>query len=90
MLGMEAVQEVKPQGKVATVISVPFRAGRSQFATMKKSVENAISSASRLEEGVAEKKPSIIEALAVHVKMYECIDTCPACRLLSSSETVLL
>ena len=66
MLGMEAVQEVKPQGKVAAVISAPFRAERSQFAAMKKSVENAISSISRLEDRAAEKKPSIKEALAVH------------------------
>ena len=33
---------------------------------MKKSVENAISSISRLEDRAAEKKPSIKEALAVH------------------------
>ena len=66
MLGKEATQEVKPQGKLAAVISAPFHAERSHFAAMKKSVENAIGSISRLEDRAAEKKPSIKEALAVH------------------------
>ena len=71
MLGKEATQEVKPQGKLAAVISAPFRAERSQFAAMKKSVENTISSISRLEDRAAERKPSIKEALAVHGEKVE-------------------
>ena len=66
MLGREAIQEVKPPGKLAAVISAPFRAERSHFANMKKSVEKAIGAMSRLEERAAEKKPSIREALETH------------------------
>lgn len=66
MLGRETAQEAKQSGKLAAVISAPFRAERSHFATIKKSVEKAIGAMNRLEERAAEKKPSIREALATH------------------------
>ena len=68
MLGRETAQEVKQPGKLAAVISAPFRAERSHFANIKKSVEKAIGAMNRLEEREAEKKPSIREALATHTK----------------------
>lgn len=63
MLGREAAQEVKQPGKLAAVISAPFRAERSHFAAMKKSVEAAISNLSRLEERA---KPSIQKTIQTH------------------------
>lgn len=63
MLGKEAMQEIKPPGKLAAVISAPFRAERSHFAAMKKSVEAAISNLSRLEERA---KPSIQKTIQTH------------------------
>lgn len=66
MLGMEAVQEAKQPGKLAAVISAPFRAERSHFASMKSHVEKSLNTLARLEEQAAEKKPSIREALATH------------------------
>lgn len=66
MLGRETVQEVKQTGKLAAVISAPFRAERSCFAAMKQSADKALGAISRLEERATEKKPSIREALATH------------------------
>lgn len=66
MLGKESIQKAQPPGKVAAVISAPFRAERSHLADMKKSVEKAIGSMIRLEERAAEKKPSIRDALNTH------------------------
>jgi len=66
MLGKEALQEVKQPGKLAAVISYPFRAERSCFAAIKQGADKALSAISRLEEQAAEKKPSIRETLATH------------------------
>ena len=66
MLGREALQEVKQPGKLAAVISAPFRAERSCFAAMKQNADKALGAISRLEERAAEKKPSIRETLATH------------------------
>lgn len=66
MLGREALQENKQPGKLAAVISAPFRVERSCFAAMKKSADKALGAISRLEERAAEKKPSIRETLAAH------------------------
>lgn len=66
MLGKESIQKAQPPGKMAAVISAPFRAERSHLADMKKSVEKAIGAMIRLEERAAEKKPSIREALNTH------------------------
>lgn len=66
MLGREAAQEVKQPGKLAAVISAPFRAERSHFSSMKSHVEKSLNTLARLEERVAEKNPSIREALATH------------------------
>ena len=66
MLGREALQEAKQPGKLAAGISAPFRAERSCFAAMKRSVDKAIGAMSRLEERAAEKKSSIRETLATH------------------------
>lgn len=66
MLGREAAQEVKQPGKLAAVISSPFRAERSHFSSMKSHVEKSLNTLARLEERAAEKKPSIREALATH------------------------
>ena len=66
MLGKESIQKAPPPGKMAAVISAPFRAERSHLADMKKGVEKAIGAMIRLEERAAEKKPSIREALNTH------------------------
>ncbi|CUX24599.1 hypothetical protein BN3590_00397 [Clostridium sp. C105KSO15] len=66
MLGKESIQKAQPPGKMAAVISAPFRAERSHLADMKKSVEKAIGTMIRLEERAAEKKPSIQEAISTH------------------------
>ncbi|MBY9077753.1 hypothetical protein KIH86_05395 [Paenibacillus sp. HN-1] len=66
MLGREALQEVKQPGKLAAVISAPFRAERSCFAAMKRNVDKAIGAMPRLEERAAEKKTSIREAIETH------------------------
>lgn len=66
ILGMEAAQEAKQPGKLAAVISAPFRAERSHFSSMKSHVEKSLNTLARLEERAAEKKPSIREALATH------------------------
>ncbi|MDA8228027.1 MAG: hypothetical protein M0T74_10100, partial [Desulfitobacterium hafniense] len=50
MLGKETLQEVKQPGKLAAVISAPFRAERSCFAAMKQSADKALGAISRLEE----------------------------------------
>lgn len=66
MLGREAIQEAKTPGKLAAVISAPFRAERSHFSHLKKHVGQAIGAVARLEERAAEKKPSIREAIETH------------------------
>lgn len=66
MLGREAAQEVKQSGRLAAVISAPFRAERSHFSRIKSHVEKSLNTLARLEERAAEKKPSIREALATH------------------------
>lgn len=66
ILGMEAAQEAKQPGKLAVVISAPFRAERSHFSSMKSHVEKSLNTLARLEERATEKKPSIREALATH------------------------
>lgn len=66
MLGRETVQEVKQPGKLAAVISAPFRAERSHFFSIKGHVEKSLNTLARLEERAVEKKPSIREALATH------------------------
>ena len=66
MLGKEAAQEVKQPGKLAAVISAPFRAERSHFSSIKGHVEKSLNTLARLEERASEKKPSIREALATH------------------------
>ena len=63
ILGREAEQEAKPPGKIAAVISSPFRSERQCFASMKKSAETAIASMARLEERAQERKPSIKKTL---------------------------
>lgn len=63
MLGRDSIQEVQPPGKLAAVISAPFRAERSHLAAMKKSVENALGAMARLEERA---KPSIQKAIQTH------------------------
>lgn len=69
MLGKESIQKAQPSGKLAAVISAPFRAERSHLADMKKSVEKAIGAMIRLEERAIEKKPSIREAINTHNQM---------------------
>lgn len=66
MLGREAAQEVKQPGKLAAVISTPFRAERSHFSSIKSHIEKSLNTLARLEERAVEKKPSIREALATH------------------------
>lgn len=66
MLGKGAIQEAKQPGKLAAVISAPFRAERFHFASMKDHVEKSLNTLARLEERAAEKKPSIRETLATH------------------------
>jgi len=66
MLGRGASQEVKQPGKLAALISAPFRAERSHFSSIKGHVEKSLNMLARLEERAAEKKPSIREALATH------------------------
>ena len=66
MLGREMAQEVKQPGKLAALISVPFRTERSHFSSIKSHVEKSLNTLVRLEERAAEKKPSIREALATH------------------------
>ena len=66
MLGRETAQEVKQPGKLAAVISAPFRAERSHFSGMKSHVEKSLNMLARLEERAAERKPSIWETLATH------------------------
>jgi len=66
MLGREAAQEVKQPGRLAAVISAPFRAERSYFSSIKGHVEKSLNTLARLEERAAEKKPSIREALTTH------------------------
>ncbi|WP_306569606.1 DUF6674 family protein [Faecalispora jeddahensis] len=66
MLGREAAQEVKQPGKLAAVISAPFRAERSHFSSIKSHIEKSLNTLARLEERAAEKKPSIRETLATH------------------------
>ena len=66
MLGRDAAQEVKRPGKLAAVISAPFRAERSHFSRIKGHVEKSLNTLARLEERATEKKPSIREALATH------------------------
>lgn len=66
MLGREALQEAKQPGKLAAVISAPFRAERSHFSSIKSHVEKSLNTLARLEERATEKKPSIREALATH------------------------
>ena len=66
MLGREATQEVKQPGRLAEVISAPFRAERSHFSSIKGHVEKTLNTLTLLEERAAEKKPSIREALATH------------------------
>ena len=63
VVGKESVQEAKPPGKLAAVISFPFRNERKILASMKSSVESAIGSMTRLEEKAAERKPPIKETL---------------------------
>lgn len=65
ILGKEATQEIKPPGKLAAVISAPFRAKRSHFSAMKKSVEAAIGNLFRLEERA---KPSIQKTIQAYKK----------------------
>ena len=59
-IGKEAVTEAKAPGKVAAV-AAPFRAERSHFVSMKKSVEAAIRKMERLEEKA--RKPSIKQTI---------------------------
>lgn len=66
ILGREAVQEVKRPGKLAAVISAPFRAERFHFSSIKNHVEKSLNTLARLEKRAAEKKPSIREVLATH------------------------
>lgn len=66
MLGRETAQEVKQPGRLAAVISAPFRAERSHLSRIKSHVEKSLDTLTRLEERAAEKKPSIREALATH------------------------
>lgn len=61
--GKEAIQEVKPTGKLAKTILAPYRAERSCLSAMKKSVEAAIGSFARLEDRA---KPSIKKTLKEH------------------------
>jgi DNA repair exonuclease SbcCD ATPase subunit len=61
--GKEAAQEAKPPGKLAAVVSYPFRTERKIFSDMKKSAETAIGAIARLEEKAAERKPSIKKTL---------------------------
>ncbi|MEY8357243.1 DUF6674 family protein [Lachnospiraceae bacterium 54-53] len=66
MLGKEVLQEVKAPGKLAAVISAPFRAERSHLISMKGHVEKSLNALARLEERAAEKKPSIRETIEAH------------------------
>ena len=61
MLGKEAVTEVTAPGKLAAAVAAPFRAERSHFVSMKKNVEAAIGSMTRLEERA--RKPSIKQTM---------------------------
>lgn len=63
MLGKEAIQEAKPPGKLTKTILAPYRAERSCFCAMKKSVEAAISNFTRLEDRA---KPSIKKTIQKH------------------------
>lgn len=58
MTGQEAVQDVKPVGKLAKAMEAPLKANLACFAAMKKSVETALSRIAVLEKA-AERKPSI-------------------------------
>lgn len=66
MLGRETLQEAKQPGKLAALISAPFRVERTHFSNIKGHVEKSLNTLARLEERAAEKKPSIWEALATH------------------------
>jgi len=63
MIGKDTVQELALSGKLAAAISYPFRTERKIFASMRKTVESAIGSVTRLEEKAAVRKPSIRETL---------------------------
>lgn len=58
MTGQEAVQDVKPVGKLAKAMEAPLKANRACFAAMKKSVETALSRIAVLEKAM-KRKPSI-------------------------------
>lgn len=57
--GKEAAQEAKPSGNLSKALIAPYRAERSCFIAMKRSVEKAIGGLARLEEKAAARKPSI-------------------------------
>jgi len=61
LIGKEAVAEAKAPGKVAATVAAPYRAERSCFVSMKKSVEAAIRKMERLEEKA--RKPSIKQTM---------------------------
>ena len=63
IIGKEAIAEVKPIGKVAKAFLAPSYAERSCCMAMKKHVESAIDSLTRLEERTTERKPSIQKTL---------------------------
>lgn len=62
-VGREAMTEAKAPGKLAAAVSAPYRAERSCFVSMKKSVEAAIRKMERLEEKA--HKPSIKQTMQV-------------------------
>lgn len=63
MSGKEAIQEAKTVGKLAKALEAPFKAERTCFVSMKKSVETAIGKLTRLEERA---KPSIQKTIQAH------------------------
>ena len=63
MLGKEAAQETKPPGKLAAVISFPFRQERRTLFSLKKIVDAAIGNLAHLEDRA---KPSIKKTIQAH------------------------
>lgn len=63
LLGKEVAQEAKAPGKLAALVSLPFRNERNAFAAMRKGAGNALSRLARLEQAAERSRPSINDTL---------------------------
>ena len=59
--GKEAIQEIKPVGKLAKAIEAPIKTDRACLLAMRNCINNAIGGLNRLEN--AERKPPIMETI---------------------------